>query len=159
LESLPQREFPSIEDVIKIAIPGRSILSNGWFLTAGIVSEVNNAKRIAINNQDMFQAWIDVKEGDNRLTLKCREPGDWFAPMGMDGKRIKISDLMINMKIPRRTRDRWPLVCLGENIVWVPGYRIADSVKIDKSTIVVVHLQLRSNFHDNNQVVEKDYSS
>ena len=154
LESLPHRSFPRIEETIEISIPGRSKLSNGWILIAEINSEVDEAKMDSINNKDVFQAWFDIKDAGSHLTLKCREPGDRFAPMGMDGKRIKISDLMINLKIPKRTRDQWPLVCLGENIVWVPGYRIANSVKIDKSTNIVVRLQLMINELDGNQILE-----
>ena len=34
---------------------------------------------------------------------------------------MKISDFMINQKIPQRARAGWPLVCYGDEIVWVTG--------------------------------------
>jgi len=35
----------------------------------------------------------------------------------------KLSDFFINEKLPPRARGRWPLLCAGEKIIWVPGFR------------------------------------
>ncbi|NTU63704.1 MAG: hypothetical protein HGB05_09965 [Chloroflexi bacterium] len=39
----------------------------------------------------------------------------------MQGHTVKISDLMVNVGIPQRPRTAWPLVCAGDEIVWVLG--------------------------------------
>ena len=57
------------------------------------------------------------------LIARVRKPGDQIRPMGMNGHSIKITDLMINLKLPKQARANWPLVCSGNEIVWVPGYQ------------------------------------
>ena len=37
--------------------------------------------------------------------------GTRIKPLGMEGHSVKISDLMVNVKMPRRARAGWPLVC------------------------------------------------
>jgi len=54
------------------------------------------------------QAWVDADTVGSPLYVRARRPGDRFAPLGMDGHTMKLSDFMINVKIPRRARDRWP---------------------------------------------------
>jgi tRNA(Ile)-lysidine synthase len=61
----------------------------------------------------------------------------------MGGKSIKLSDFMINLKIPQRARDGWPLVCLGDEIIWVPGFRQADPFCLTQETRQVVRLSLK----------------
>ena len=44
------------------------------------------------------------------LTLRTRQPGDRFRPHGMQGHRQKLSDTLINMRVPAAWRDRVPLL-------------------------------------------------
>jgi tRNA(Ile)-lysidine synthase len=48
--------------------------------------------------------------------------------MGLLGS-IKVSDLFINAKIPLHLRERWPILVCGDEIVWVPGFRVAENWK------------------------------
>ena len=57
-----------------------------------------------------------------------------FEPFGMDGHEMKLSDFFINVKLPQRARDRWPLLCMGEKVVWVPGYRPAYPFRLTENT-------------------------
>jgi tRNA(Ile)-lysidine synthase len=52
----------------------------------------------------------------------------------MDGHEVKISDFFINVKLPQRARERWPLLCMGDKVVWVPGYRPAHPFRLTSST-------------------------
>ena len=46
----------------------------------------------------------------------------------------KVSDFMIDLKIPLTLKERTPVFTSGENIVWVAGYRIDDRFKITAHT-------------------------
>jgi tRNA(Ile)-lysidine synthase len=46
----------------------------------------------------------------------------------------KLKDFMIDAHIPRRWRDRVPLVEANGKISWVVGWRIADWAKVTAST-------------------------
>jgi tRNA(Ile)-lysidine synthase len=55
---------------------------------------------------------------------------------------VKISDFFINVKLPQRARDRWPLLCMGEKVVWVPGYRPAHPFRLTESTRQVLYFSM-----------------
>ncbi|MCC5848855.1 MAG: tRNA lysidine(34) synthetase TilS [Verrucomicrobia bacterium] len=80
-----------------------------------------------------------VTEIHESLTAFCRPPaaafeirvpgpGDRYSPLGLQGS-AKLSDLFINARIPARIRKRWPVVTCGGEIVWVPGFRVAEAWK------------------------------
>ena len=47
-----------------------------------------------------------------------------MAPYGLSGTR-KLQDIFIDAKLPEAERDAYPVVVCGDEIVWLPGYRIA----------------------------------
>lgn len=54
------------------------------------------------------------------LLVRPRRPGDRMRPRGLGGSK-SLQDLMVDRKIPRAQRDSLPVVCAGDEIVWVPG--------------------------------------
>ena len=72
--------------------------------------------------------------------MRNRRPGDRFQPLGMSQPK-KLNRFMIDVKIPRRWRERVPIVCSPEQIVWVVGYRIDDRVKVTEETRQVLRLR------------------
>jgi len=115
-------------------VPGAVRLPGGWKLTCERWNIASLAMEQARTNDDPFQAWLDAKGISDALELRVRQDGDRFEPFGMDGHEMKLSDFFINIKLPQRARDRWPLLCMGQRVVWVPGYRIAHSFRITEST-------------------------
>jgi tRNA(Ile)-lysidine synthase len=75
--------------------------------------------------------------------LKVRPPvlGDWFVPLGMGGKK-KLQDLFVDLKIPRASRKKWPLILSGDEIIRVAGVRIDDRYKVTKGTGATLRLVL-----------------
>ena len=72
------------------------------------------------------------------LKIRARRPSDRFQPFGMNGHTVKLSDFMINQKIPVTERDRWPLVVSGEAVLWVCGYRVSEQAKSGSSAMLKV---------------------
>jgi tRNA(Ile)-lysidine synthase len=68
-------------------------------------------------------------------------PGDRFWPQGAPGVK-KLQDFLVDSKIPRWLRPHLPLVAGGGQILWVPGLRVADPVKITPETRNVLELEL-----------------
>jgi tRNA(Ile)-lysidine synthetase-like protein len=58
------------------------------------------------------------------LSVRGRKPGDRMAPYGMAGTR-KLQDIFTDAKVPEAERDSYPVIVCGDEIVWLPGYRIA----------------------------------
>jgi tRNA(Ile)-lysidine synthase len=63
------------------------------------------------------------REGE-RLTVRAVWPGARFAPIGFRGT-MKMQDLFVNERVPRERRLEIPLVTCGNEVIWVPGHRIA----------------------------------
>ena len=67
------------------------------------------------------------------LTIRNRKPGDSIQPIGMHGHK-KVKKLLIDAKVPLEDRNRLPMVLSGDEIVWIPGYFMADCIKITEKT-------------------------
>lgn len=71
-------------------------------------------------------------DGISGATLRFRRDGDVFAPFGGGSKKLK--QYLIDKKIPRRLRDRIPLICRGNEVLVVVGVEISDKVKVTEHT-------------------------
>jgi tRNA(Ile)-lysidine synthase len=132
IERWPQ--MPLESNTISLKIPGQIMLSGGWKLSCECWNIASLALEQARANDDPFQAWLDANGIADALELRVRQDGDRFQPLGMDGHEMKISDFFINVKLPQRARERWPLLCMGEKVVWVPGYRPAHPFRVTEAT-------------------------
>lgn len=143
--TLPVERWPQMPDeasTIPLKIPGSVPLSGGWKLNCERWNIASLAMEQARANDDPFQVWLDANGISDALELRVRQDGDRFQPLGMDGHEMKISDFFINVKLAKRARDRWPLLCMGEKVVWVPGYRPAHPFRLTESTKQALYFSL-----------------
>jgi tRNA(Ile)-lysidine synthase len=142
---LPLCDWPQLlvgEQILPI--PGTLSLANGWQLSARLMGlQTSLEYEQILNNPDPNQAWINSGSLSHPLKVRSRLPGDRFRPLGLGGHSIKLSDFMINVKIPSRARRLWPLVVSGEEILWLPGFRLAHAFGLQGETQQIVHLQLK----------------
>ena len=81
-------------------------------------------------------AYFDAEKLPGRLTLRLPQPGDWFVPFGMRGRK-KLSDFFADQKMNRWEKLRQPLLCAGESIVWVVGRRTDDRFRVGEETKMI----------------------
>ena len=79
------------------------------------------------------QVAIDADRIVGKLSVRNRQPGDTFIPLGMKGKK-KVKSFFIDEKVPYIKRDQLRLVCDDEKIIWIENMRISDLVKITSDT-------------------------
>jgi tRNA(Ile)-lysidine synthase len=126
-----------------IPIPGTVELASGWQLRADLLDLYESAEPDRLRQSgDRWEAWLDADVVPENLQVRPPRPGDRFQPLGMQGHFIKLSDFWINQKLPRRARAAWPLVAAGDEILWIPGYRLAHPYRIQKTTRKVLHLRV-----------------
>ena len=78
-------------------------------------------------------AYIDFDKLNFPLKIRKWQKGDYFIPLGMKNKK-KISDYLIDEKIPlNRKKNTW-VVESGNEIVWLVNHRISDRFKISEKT-------------------------
>ncbi|HXD09952.1 MAG TPA: tRNA lysidine(34) synthetase TilS, partial [Anaerolineales bacterium] len=143
--TLPVERWPQMPDessVVPLKIPGSITLSGGWRLNCERWNIASLALEQARSNDDPFHVWLDAQGISDALELRVRQDGDRFEPLGMNGHMMKISDFFINEKLPHRARDRWPLLCMGEKVVWVPGYRPAHPFRLTDATRQALYFSL-----------------
>jgi len=131
-DMIPVPEIPLIEKEMRIALPGRTPLLDWHLITEVLAGE--GGKEEALNNQDPWQAYLDLDQVGQDLILRGRKPGDRFQPLGMGGRSKPLRKFMIDAKIPHHIRDKVPLVVSPQNIVWVAGYRIDERARVTERT-------------------------
>lgn len=134
---LPFVQWPQIGNQFSVD-SDQCALGNGWFLSI----ETLNTGDCQLYT-DPWSAWLDADLTGDRFTVRPRRAGDWFAPFGLDGQSVKLQDFFVNVKLPQRARAHWPLVCVGDEVAWVPGYRIAHRFQVTEKTGRMVHLEIK----------------
>lgn len=141
---LPFAQWPQVRNQSSVVSQQLSVssgqleLENNWTLTIEMNDTIHH-----LLITDNWTAWLDADLAAGRFTVRGRRRGDRFQPLGMEQGSVKLSDFFINVKLPRRARDRWPLVCAGDEIVWIPGYRIAHRFRVTDQTRRVLKLALQ----------------
>ncbi|MBI3594890.1 MAG: tRNA lysidine(34) synthetase TilS [Nitrospirae bacterium] len=67
------------------------------------------------------EIWFDYDRITHPLKLRCRRPGDLIYTERLKGKKKKLQDLFVDLKISRPIRDRIPLLAGPDRILWVVG--------------------------------------
>ncbi len=86
--------------------------------------------------EDPFEAVFDLSglgRPEGRLHLRNPRPGDRFRPLGMAGRK-KLKDLFIDRKAPRSRRRTAPLLVVGDEIAWIPGYARSGLARVGPET-------------------------
>jgi len=145
--------YPPLESEFPIKLPGETIMP-GWRIEATItepstlkgkpetplpLDKEKGIKGIGLINND-FTAYLDLDKTGDKLTVRSRGRGDRFQPLGMSQQK-KLNEFMIDAKIPQAWRERIPLVCSPQQILWVVGWRIDDRVKVNEATKRILRLK------------------
>ncbi len=131
--------FSSINGEIVLKIPGKTVLPGGEIITT-IKKKSAGGKR-EVNPND-FVARLDYDRAGKKLMVRSRQNGDRFQPLGMKQSK-KLNVFMIDARIPQSWRGSIPLVCNGEEITWVLGYRIDERYKVRPETKNILRLEFK----------------
>lgn len=74
---------------------------------------------------------VDADRLCDRLQIRSRVPGDKLTT-AQGHKTLK--KFFIDKKVPATIRNQLPLVISGKEIIWIPGYYLADCIKINSDT-------------------------
>lgn len=76
------------------------------------------------------------------LVVDGPREGDRIRPFGLKGTK-KLSDLLVDVKVPQRLRAVTPVVRDSERVVWVAGVRLAEECRVTDATERVVDIVWR----------------
>jgi tRNA(Ile)-lysidine synthase len=108
-----------------------------------IVGQPDDECGLLVESVEVDEAlWVSLSKGDispdreayvvappESLVWRGRIEGDRYQPLGSPGT-AKLSDLLINRKIPAEMREALPVVLAGSAILWVPGLPPADAARL-----------------------------
>jgi tRNA(Ile)-lysidine synthetase-like protein len=129
-----------VDSKLPLVQPGGR-LAAGWRFETQVVAAAEWRNR----SEAPEARWTVFVDGDrlsSPLSVRSRRPGDRFAPLGMGGHHMKLSDFMVNEKVPAAQRHRWPLVVGGDDIVWVAGLRLDERFRVRADSQRVIRLAL-----------------
>lgn len=135
-----ERPWLEPEQEVLVTIPGTTALSGGWVLHAVECTDWDS-QRIE-TNPDPLVAWIDKDALGSQVVIRTRRDGDRFQPQGMHGAEVRLSDYLINTKLPRPWRDHLPLLTSDNRLLWVIGMRVSHRALVHATTTRVVHLRV-----------------
>lgn len=123
-----------------VEIPGQGRKIQAREVDKGLIQKLKEVGPATLSS--LYRIYIDYDEVSPPFTVRSRNVGDWFYPLGMEGRK-KVKDFLIDTKIPERERDRVPIVVDGDDsIIWLAGHRMAHHIRISASTKRVLELSL-----------------
>lgn len=123
---------------IEISTADRELKTTFGRYKFDILSEVGDIKR-SIN-----VAMLDFDTLKFPLKIRSWKEGEKFVPLGMKGKK-KVSDFMIDNKIPLNLKKTYKVFTSGEEIIWLVGMRLDDRFKITDKTKKVYQIEFNKN--------------
>ena len=87
------------------------------------------------------RAFLDFEAIVGPLVVRNVRPGDRIQPLGMKGRK-KVKALFIDGKIPRTVRRSLPVLADGEEVLWIPGVRLSEKVRIRDETTRVLKVEM-----------------
>lgn len=87
-------------------------------------------------------ACLDADKVTTPLTIRTWQPGDRMQPLGMNHFK-KISDMLVDLKVPLDAKAQVQVVCAGADIVWLVGYRLDHRYRVTPATTKLLICQER----------------
>jgi tRNA(Ile)-lysidine synthase len=109
----------------ELEVPGETLIPSAGLRITATLTEGFERNPAGPLGQFPCEAWIrwdaDVPPA---LHVRAWRPGDRIQPVGLEGS-CKLQDLFVDAKVPRCDRARIPVITSGDEVVWLPGHRIA----------------------------------
>jgi tRNA(Ile)-lysidine synthase len=75
------------------------------------------------------------------LQLRRWREGDWFIPLGMEGRK-KLSDYFTDRKFSLRDKENVWVLLSGDDIVWIVGERTDNRYRVTDKTVNLFMVEL-----------------
>lgn len=87
-----------------------------------MIEPANNRTGNGIRSQSMSKCLY------SSCSLRYRMPGDFIQPFGMTGTK-SLQDYFVDRKVPEPMRDHMPLLCKGNEVIWIIGIGPSEKVR------------------------------
>lgn len=94
-------------------------------------------------NKSKKKELFDSKKLQFPLILRKWKDGDKIKPLGMKGQK-KVSDILIDEKIPLKKKSDVYVLISGEEIVWLIGIKTSEEFKVTKETQTAIQFTTKT---------------
>jgi len=88
-----------------------------------------------------YTKWFDYDKIDKSLLVRHRRTGDYLV-INEEGNTKTLKTYMIHEKIPREQRDQLYVFAVENHVMWLVGYRISQSYKVDQNTKEILEIHI-----------------
>lgn len=111
-----------------------AIASAGSFALGKHTLDIKETTELIFSN-DTNEETVSILPELFPLSLRYWQEGDRIQPLGMKGSKL-LSDFFIDQKINVLDKHQTPLLCKGDEVLWVCGVRMSEKLKAKKGTIM-----------------------
>lgn len=120
----------------EVSIPGTVRIES-----LGISIRFRELRRVPSVLSAERKAYLDLDRIAFPLCVRSVSAGDRIQPLGMTGTR-KLKSVFIDEKIPREQRRTIPVLADDISVLWVPGVRLSERVRVAKGTKRVLSAEI-----------------
>lgn len=111
---------------------------DGWRLTI-------ERGELSLPTTSSLTAVLDKKRLQFPLVWRTWQHGDFFYPLGMEHRK-KLSDFLVDAKVPLPEKERVTVLESNGEIIWVVGYRIDSRYKLTAETKEALTFTITADF-------------
>ena len=102
----------------------------------------NDSEKNIINSKNYCTKWFDYDKIGSMVLLRNYRKGD-ILQIGKNGQHKKLNRFFIDKKIPREERGEIWLLAEGQEVIWVPNYRISEGYRVTDMTEHILQVTIK----------------
>lgn len=109
----------------------------GWMILHRVIERPDDLRT------DTSTTYAPLFISNKNLTMRTWREGDFMRPFGMEGRRKKLQDIFKDQKVGRYDRSRTWMLCEGSEVLWVPGLKLSELLRVGDNDERVFQLEFR----------------
>lgn len=128
---------------VRLAVPGTTTLADGLEVVVERTQGYRRSSRTTPWDLPLQASLRADGVAACEWVWRSVRKGDHMRPLGCSGHR-KLSDILIDWKIPKARRPRVPVLVCGETVAWLPGYAVAAPFAVPDDQAPAYRVTLRN---------------
>ncbi|MHC4842428.1 MAG: tRNA lysidine(34) synthetase TilS [Planctomycetota bacterium] len=125
----------------EITIPGLTKFE-GYLIEADLFEKKGRKVQKFFKEKDNYVEWFDFEKLNLPLTIRYRQAGDRFYPLGLAGQK-RVGKFLTSARIPHDIREKLLVIGESKKIIWVWPVRISEETKVTKKTKKILQLHIK----------------
>ena len=139
-DALAQKYFPQVDEEMTVVLESAEVWVSPYDKLLVDVVDYD-----AFLNRDVNDLMCAFFDGDvfKEIEITHKRSGDRMQMLGFGGQSKKIATVLIDIKVHREARAKYPIFRDSEGkVLWVPGYKISIDHPVQKTSKKVIKLKL-----------------